>query len=55
LSERLGRLVRKTKCYSKKKSRLENAVELFQFYWDFMNLLPKRGTPAMIENLTDHQ
>lgn len=52
--ERIGRLVRKTKCYSKK-SRLENAVELYQFYWNFMDMLPKRGTPAMIECLTDHQ
>ncbi len=53
--ERTGRLVRKTKCHSKKKSKLENAVELFQFYWNFMDKLPKSGTPAMIESLTDHQ
>jgi len=53
--ERIGRLVRKTKCHSKKKPKLVNAVELFQFYWNFMDRLPKRGTPAMIENLTDHQ
>ncbi len=51
--ERIGRLVRKTKCYSKKKSRLEDAVELYQFYWNFMDMLPKRGTPAMLESLTD--
>ncbi|KAF5418975.1 MAG: hypothetical protein C5S44_12245, partial [Candidatus Methanocomedens sp.] len=53
--ERIGRLVRKTKSHSKKKPKLVNAVELFQFYWNFMDRLPKRGTPAMIENLTDHQ
>lgn len=53
--ERIGRLVRKTKCYSKKRSRLENAVELYQFYWNFMDKLPKSGTPAMLENLTNHQ
>jgi hypothetical protein len=53
--ERIGRLVRKTKCYSKKKSRLENAVELYQFYWNFMDKLPKNGTPAMVESLTNHQ
>ena len=52
--ERTGRLVRKTKCYSKKKSKLENAVELFQFYWDFMDKLHDNKTPAMIESLTDH-
>lgn len=53
--ERLGRLVRKTKCYSKKKPKLVDAIELFQFYWNFMDRLPKSDTPAMIENLTDHQ
>jgi len=53
--ERMGRLVRKTKCYSKKKPKLVNAVELFQSYWNFIDRLPKRGTPAMIENLTSHQ
>ena len=30
LRERVGRLVRKTKCYSKKKSRLRDATELIQ-------------------------
>lgn len=55
LRERIGRLVRKTKCYSKKKSRLMNATEIIQFYWNFMDRLPKSGTPAMIENLTNHQ
>ena len=53
--ERMGRLVRKTKCHSKKKHKLVNTIELFQFYWNFKDRLPKRGTPAMIENLTDHQ
>jgi hypothetical protein len=53
--ERIGRLVRKTKSHSKKKPKLVNAVELFQFYWNFMDRLPKRSIPAMIENLTDHQ
>jgi len=55
LRERIGRLVRKTKCYSKKKSRLMNAAEIIQFYWNFMDRLPKNGTPAMIEELTNHQ
>ena len=53
--ERLGRLVRKTKCYSKKKSKLVNSVEFYQFYWDFMDKLTKSETPAMIEGLTNHQ
>ncbi len=53
--ERLGRLVRKTKCYSKKKPRLVDAVELHQFYWNFMDKLTKSETPAMIEGLEHHQ
>lgn len=55
LRERIGRLVRKTKCYSKKKSRLRNATEIIQFHWNFMDRLPRSGTPAMIENLANHQ
>ena len=45
--ERLGRFVRKTKCFSKKKTRLINAFELFHFYWNFMDKLTKTETPAM--------
>jgi len=52
--ERIGRLVRETKCHSKKKPRLENAIELFQFYWNFMDTLHDNKTPAMIESLSDH-
>ena len=36
LRERAGRLIRKTKCFSKKQQRLYCAVTLFQFYWNFM-------------------
>ena len=36
------------------KSRLENAIDLFQFYWDFMDILHDDKTPAMIESLSDH-
>ena len=43
--ERLGRLVRKTKCHSKKKTRLVDAFEFFHFYWDFMDKLTKTETP----------
>lgn len=53
LRERLGRLVRKTKCYSKLKSRLEYAMELFRCHWDFMNSLGGKDTPAMLEGLSE--
>jgi hypothetical protein len=49
LRGRLSRLVRKTKGFSKKLSRLENALHLFQFYWNFMHPLKKNLTPAMME------
>lgn len=54
LRERLGRLVRRTKCISKKKSFLNYAIDLFQFHWNFMDPLPSKQTPAMLENLSDH-
>ena len=54
LRERVGRLVRKTKCYSKQKNTLINAIEVLQFHWDFMDPLPSGETPAMIESLSDH-
>ncbi len=54
LRERIGRLVRKTKCHSKKKSRLENAFEFFNFHWNCMDPLPSGATPCMLEGLTGH-
>ena len=54
LRERLGRLVRKTKCISKKKSSLNYALGFFQFHWNLMDPLPCKKTPMMIENLSDH-
>jgi hypothetical protein len=54
LRERIGRLVRKTKCFSKRKSRLESALHIFQFYWNFMNNFRRGKSPAMLEELTDH-
>lgn len=54
LRERIGRLVRKTKCFSKRKRRLESAVHLFQFYWDFINEFKRGTSPAMQEGLADH-
>jgi len=52
--ERIGRLVRKTKCFSKYKRRLECAIELFQFYWDFINEFKRGTSPAMLEKITGH-
>ena len=54
LRERIGRMVRKTKCFSKRKQRLEGSIELFQFYWNFINEFKKGISPAMLEGLTDH-
>jgi hypothetical protein len=54
LRERIGRLVRKTKCFSKYKRRLVCAIQLFQFYWDFINEFKRGTSPAMLEGLTDH-
>ena len=53
--ERQGRLVRKTKCFSKEGSKLTNSFEIFNFYWNFMDKLTKTDTPAMLEDLADHQ
>ena len=52
LRERLSRLVRKTKCFGKRRSRLENALYLFQFYWNFMHPIRKNLTPAIMEGQT---
>jgi hypothetical protein len=54
LRERIGRLVRKTKCFSKARQRLKCAIELFQFYWNFINEFKRGSSPAMLEGLTDH-
>ena len=49
---RIGRLVRKTKGFSKSESRLQNSLDLFRFYWNFMKYIDGESTPAMRENLT---
>ncbi len=49
LRERISRLVRKTKCFGKRKSRLENALHVFQFYWNFMKPIKEKLTPAIME------
>ncbi len=51
LRERIGRLVRKTKCFSKRKPHLECAIHIFQFYWDFINEFKRGFTPAMLEGI----
>ena len=53
--ERVGRLVRKTKCFSKLKCRLEEALAVFQFYWNFMNEMEGKSTPGMTEGLIDQK
>lgn len=53
LRERIGRLVRKTKCISKLKRRLVSSLHIFQFYWNFMSNIRRGICPAMLEGLTD--
>ena len=53
--EWIGRLVRKTKCFSKRRWRLECSLQLFQFYWNFINGFKRRSSPAMLEGLVDHR
>lgn len=53
MRERIGRLVRKTKCHSKLKRRLEFSVELFRCYWNFMDTLGEKKTPAMLEGISE--
>lgn len=51
IRERIGRLVRKTKTFSKSKARLRNSLELFRFYWNFMKPIKDGLTPASRERL----
>jgi len=37
LRERNGRLARRSKCFSKRRWRLEGSIQLFLFYWNFIN------------------
>jgi IS1 family transposase len=54
LRERLGRLVRRTKCFAKVERRLVCSLELFRFYWNFIKEFGRGMTPGRIEGLTDH-
>lgn len=51
LRERLGRLVRKTKCIFKKKHCLHCAISFFMFYWNFISQIRRGKTSAMIEGV----
>lgn len=51
LRERIGRIVRETKCHAKNIDCLSNAIGLFQFYWNFMHQLHGNLTPAMEERI----
>ncbi len=53
LRERVGFLVRRTKCIAKKRFRLERKLELFRWFWNWAKPLKGRQTPAMLEKLTD--
>ncbi|MEK6949156.1 MAG: hypothetical protein AABX34_02975 [Nanoarchaeota archaeon] len=49
LRDRLSRLVRKSQCHAKNKYALEDALYVFQFYWNFMHQVHKKQTPAILE------
>jgi hypothetical protein len=53
LRERVGRLVRRSKCYSKLRRRLSSSLQFFLFYWDFMSQIRRGVSPAMLEGLAD--
>jgi len=49
LRGRLSRIVRRSNGHAKNKYHLNNALFLFQFYWNFMHELHKNVTPAILE------
>jgi len=53
LRGRLSRLVRKTNTHGKNKNKVNDSVELFKFYWNFIKPLRKGLTPRMMENLVN--
>ncbi len=55
LRERIGRLVRRSKTFSKKKRFLFHAITLFQFYWNTIKPIHDGRTPLMEEGLTMHR
>jgi len=53
LRERNGRLVRKTKCFSKLKWRAKCSLLVFQFHWNFINKFRRGSTPGMLEGIVE--
>lgn len=51
LRERMSRLVRKLKCFSKKRRRYEKHLDIFQAYNNFMKVVDGK-TPLMKEGKT---
>lgn len=49
---RLSRLIRKTKCHSKSLEQLDNHIGFFQFFWNYVNPLHEKLSPAMEEGIT---
>lgn len=49
IRERVGRFVRRSKCFAKRTRCLANSLHVFQFYWNFMKPLRNDLTPAMLE------
>ncbi|HLD75785.1 MAG TPA: hypothetical protein VI874_02110, partial [Candidatus Norongarragalinales archaeon] len=52
LRERVGFLVRRTKCIAKRRFRLELKLELFRWFWNWAKPLKENQTPAMLEKLS---
>lgn len=52
LRERIPIYVRETKAFSKKRQNVENRLDIFQVYRNFI-WMRKGKTPAMIEKITD--
>lgn len=54
IRQRISRFGRKTASFSKKIASCIDALNLFQFMNNFIDLKRNRKTPAMIEEITDH-
>ena len=54
IRQRISKFGRKTASFSKKVTSCIDALNLFQFMNNFIDLKRNRKTPAMIEGITDH-
>lgn len=54
IRQRISKFGRKTASFSKKGASCIDALNLFQFMNNFIDLKRNRKTPAMIEGITDH-